>query len=325
MGVREPAPAGTGAVTADANKPFMSFGSNSEGPFPGNDEILAGHGVTLASIPVVMASSVSPWHHFVYTVNPQSPRHWRQIYMDGTLIADALSDLTLNIQTTTYRIAQGGKASGPAANGWWDGDIDEVYIWTKVLNRAEVSHHYQGDYTTTPTTYMGAWYRFSEGSGSTAGDSSGNSRSLSSISIASWGLPSGAGACVDSCPQGMESDGFLSVGSGTGLVNNRAGYNFNGSPWTIEVWIRRTAQGSTTGNAWFCVGNPADGGAQGKYAMLGVRPNSGGNAHTVFISWGWTSNVDNVDMGTTIPVDSVWSVQHAAEALARQARNTRCA
>lgn len=126
MGIREPAPAGANSIAADANKPFMSFGSNTEGAFPTNDEILAGHGVTLASIPIVPASTISPWHHFIYTVTPQSSKQWRQIYMDGALIADALSDLALNIQTTTYRIAQGGKGSGPATNGWWDGDIDEV-------------------------------------------------------------------------------------------------------------------------------------------------------------------------------------------------------
>jgi len=90
------------------------------------------------SVPLTMTDEV--WHHIVVTYNGNSTTAGMKIYVDGdvgtpTVIKDNLAASILNNINCTL----GNRNTGEDG---WDGEIDEVGIWSKELNSTEVSWLY---------------------------------------------------------------------------------------------------------------------------------------------------------------------------------------
>jgi hypothetical protein len=103
---------------------------------------------TATSDPVALADD-GAWHHFVGTWNSSGGA--LALYVDGVLRHSASS-----VQSA-YSIVGGGAlvlgqdqdslAGGFAANQAWEGEMDEVRVYRRVLSAAEVSEHYNRRFT----------------------------------------------------------------------------------------------------------------------------------------------------------------------------------
>lgn len=106
------------------------------------------------------------WHHVVITYDGSSLNTGIKIYLDGsdnTNTGSGANTLSASILTTTNLIIGGRTNSGN-----FNGDIDEVVIYTKVLSAAEVTARYnsgsgtesEGIVTTNPTIVPNTGFAF---------------------------------------------------------------------------------------------------------------------------------------------------------------------
>lgn len=78
------------------------------------------------------------------------------------------------------------------ANARLDGDMDNLRIWSRALDAVEIAGTMNTDAYTTGTTDLVAQWNFDEGTGTVAGDSSGNGNDITLLADAGWtdsGIP----------------------------------------------------------------------------------------------------------------------------------------
>ena len=130
------------------------------------------------------------WHHICFTWDGST--NTAIVYEDGVAkVTNTSANGTLNNSTTEkYSVGAQNNGSNPI-----DGLVDEVAIWTTALSSSDVTAIYNSgvpnnlnDLNTTPTT----WWRFEEGSGTTAIDSGtgGNNGTLKNGTAYSTDVPS---------------------------------------------------------------------------------------------------------------------------------------
>ena len=117
------------------------------------------------------------WHHIAATYDGAIKR----LYRDGLQIGAVAQ--TGNVTFT----AGGSGAIGAAVTGtseFFTGTIDEVRIWSVARSATDIA----GNIFTTvvPQPGLAAYYRFDEGSGTTASDFSGNARTGSLVNSPAW-------------------------------------------------------------------------------------------------------------------------------------------
>lgn len=104
------------------------------------------------------------WHHLAFT---SSTTTGRVIYLDGVNIKSSAITVTPVGTSSTLHIGSQDNSSS-----WFNGQLDEVVIYHKALSSTEVSDMYwKGIYS---TDNMKGFYKFDEGSGTTAIDYSDN-------------------------------------------------------------------------------------------------------------------------------------------------------
>jgi len=99
------------------------------------------------------------WHNFVCSVGSSSI----SLYVDGVLQATGSHDNSLTTNNTAFEVGRGQHFD----DNEFDGNIDEVRIYSRALLASEISYLYNKG---KPIAH----YKFDEGSGSIAYDSSGN-------------------------------------------------------------------------------------------------------------------------------------------------------
>ncbi len=106
------------------------------------------------------------WHHFVITHNYNTEI---KVYKDSVL-AGTLGGFEYGTKSTAgIFIGQNGQGGE-----YFKGLLDEVCIWNKVLVQAEVDQLFLNQVLPTAISGLQCWYKFDEGSGTSATDSSGN-------------------------------------------------------------------------------------------------------------------------------------------------------
>jgi len=106
------------------------------------------------------------WHHVVVTKDTVSAK----FYIDG-LLADTVANTDNG--SSVSRPLQFGRTDLDRTGGEYKGLLDDVLIYNQVLTLSVIQSVFYG--TTIPTTNLVGWWKFDEGSGTSATDSSGNS------------------------------------------------------------------------------------------------------------------------------------------------------
>ena len=106
--------------------------------------------------------SFGNWYHLVGTCDGSTMK----LYVNGNLIdSKSVSGTITNYEKSVYF----GKHTNPHADVYLPGLIDEIRIYSRALTASEILNHYNN-----PGSGLVAHWKFDEGSGSTAYDSSGN-------------------------------------------------------------------------------------------------------------------------------------------------------
>jgi hypothetical protein len=113
------------------------------------------------------------WHHIVAVYDGSDTAY---LYTDGVLQGTTtLAGFGSFPLRTTARTCIGGYNNGSlptALVASWVGDIDEVAIWDSALNSTQISSIYNSGVPNNISSLSSlSWYRFEEGSGTTAIDS----------------------------------------------------------------------------------------------------------------------------------------------------------
>ena len=104
------------------------------------------------------------WTHAACTFDNSSPANVL-VYMNGTSTTPVSGTLTVNSFATFYGPWVAG--SGIAGYTFYDGNIDEVGIWNKVLSGSQINDIYNsgspGDLTDIESSNLKAWWRMGDG------------------------------------------------------------------------------------------------------------------------------------------------------------------
>ena len=112
------------------------------------------------------------WHNAVAVYDEENENAY--VYLDGVLVGSATSFLNPTMTLTDNQIYIGSRYY----QEWFEGDIDEVIVWNKVLTSSEVTELQKPypvfDYDSTLNTDLVAAYQFDEMEGTSLFDHSGN-------------------------------------------------------------------------------------------------------------------------------------------------------
>jgi hypothetical protein len=118
------------------------------------------------------------WHHVAATYDGSN----KTIYLDGSIAASSTNQ-TGSISFTSAALSVGASLSGPSE--YFKGLIDEVRVWSTARSAAEIRQNMEAEIGGAQPG-LAAYYRFSEGSGSTTSDISGNGRNGTLINNPAW-------------------------------------------------------------------------------------------------------------------------------------------
>jgi concanavalin A-like lectin/glucanase superfamily protein/purple acid phosphatase-like protein len=119
------------------------------------------------------------WHHVAATFVASTRQ--LTIYIDGAQVVQG----TLAARTTagnTLPVEIGRNGNG---GGLWRGKIDDVRVWNVARTAAEVSSAYRSQLATAPASLVGNW-KFDEGLGTSAADSTATPQNATLSAPASW-------------------------------------------------------------------------------------------------------------------------------------------
>lgn len=131
-----------------------------------NDSTDFGDRLSIASIDDYFDYNLFQWHQIVGVYRPSS---YVRIYMDGELIDTDTNDVIPRIVYNAPSDPLGIGARGSNMQGPFNGTIDKVKIWNRVLNEREIVEEYQEH----AFEYI-AEFKFDEASGNTITDSTPN-------------------------------------------------------------------------------------------------------------------------------------------------------
>ena len=119
------------------------------------------------------------WHHVAATYDGAIKR----LYFDGVLIASA--GQSGNVAFTATNDSIGAAYNGVSGSSFFNGQIDEVRIWGAARSSGEISQNFNRSLTGAEAG-LAAYYRFDEGAGTTANDSTPNGRTGVLINAPAW-------------------------------------------------------------------------------------------------------------------------------------------
>jgi hypothetical protein len=120
------------------------------------------------------------------------------VYADGTLVGFGGQGLLAGDAVLYDQDHQLGIGWTEGANGFWDGQLDEVRIWNTARSADQIQANMHSSLTGAELGLMGYW-RFDEGAGTTVADASGHGFDGTFVNGSQW---------VDStAPIGVQPDG----------------------------------------------------------------------------------------------------------------------
>jgi probable HAF family extracellular repeat protein len=125
------------------------------------------------------AVSMSTWHHAAATFVASTRQ--LTLYLDGTQVGQGiLAARSASGNTLPVDIGRNG-STGQS----WNGKLDDVRIWNVVRTATEISTNYRTELATAPASLVGNW-KFNEGSGTTAADSTASPQNAVLLGPATW-------------------------------------------------------------------------------------------------------------------------------------------
>jgi hypothetical protein len=122
---------------------------------------------------------MSTWHHVAATFVASTRS--LTLYLDGAQVAQGI--LTARTTTgNTLSVEMGRNGNGSNS---WIGKLDDVRIWNVVRTLTEISTSYRTELATAPANLVGNW-KFNEGSGPTAADSTTPPNNATLVGGAGW-------------------------------------------------------------------------------------------------------------------------------------------
>jgi hypothetical protein len=109
------------------------------------------------------------WYHFAFTYDHQSGT--QKLYIDASLVATSTAPAPPKYDAKPTLIGADIDLGAPV--GFFEGDIDEVWIWDQVRDAGEIADD-KGRCLAPRMSGLSAYYSFDEGSGQRASDGSGN-------------------------------------------------------------------------------------------------------------------------------------------------------
>jgi hypothetical protein len=196
------------------------------------------------------------WHHFVAVTDANTNRFGTALYVDGAIYEINMTKPVLASNARNLFIGENPEA----LRREWEGEIDDIGIWNRVLTEAEVTAIYNGGTGTpisalvpTPATFTVMDFQFNEGRGTNTFDAVHNLTGV--LGIGSAIDPGNVPEVSDSSPAGTAGDRSLSlnVGKPTNqsavVVNDAIGKVLafaTNAPFTIEAWINIDDAGTRT-------------------------------------------------------------------------------
>ncbi len=117
------------------------------------------------------------WHEWAVTFNSTTGQ--RIIYRDGmAMTSDTAKPIAIAGSIPTFLI-------GKSDSFYFDGNVDEVRVWTVVRTQTDIQNNMNSSSTDSTIGLLADW-NFNEGSGTTAGDSSGNQHAATISGGATW-------------------------------------------------------------------------------------------------------------------------------------------
>jgi len=163
--------------------------------------------------PTVAATAIDDgnWHFIAYVVNNTA----QTLYVDGMSQATGSETPTGFPNTSCFG---GGKCWGTLS--WFNGTMDDARVYDRALSAGEINQIY------THSNPVG-WWKFDEGTGTTAADSSGNGNTMADPGTLTWatGILGGAVSIPGTTTNDMET------------VNGDATVFDGSSSWTASAWV----------------------------------------------------------------------------------------
>ena len=123
--------------------------------------------------------SANQWHHLAATLDGAT--RVLTLYLDGRLVD----------RTTLARLSAGNTEplsigrSGASSGNYWNGLIDDVRVWNTLRTPEQIALLYHVELNTPPPGLVGNW-KFDEGHGNVALDSTGVSENAVIVGEAAW-------------------------------------------------------------------------------------------------------------------------------------------
>jgi hypothetical protein len=124
--------------------------------------------------------SANAWHHVAVTMKGSTRQ--ATIYLDGIQVMQGTLSRVSTGNTKPVSIGRNGSPTGYAN---WDGKLDDVRIWNTVRTGAQISANFRNQLTGTQAGLVANW-KFDEGSGPTAFDSTATPQNATMKSGAGW-------------------------------------------------------------------------------------------------------------------------------------------
>ncbi|MDQ5961468.1 MAG: hypothetical protein QG581_389, partial [Patescibacteria group bacterium] len=224
------------ATDPDVGSGHWSFGMSNSG----NIKFEKGYSTTLFSVSSRASSiELNKWQHVLVTWDGSENASNTHIYINGI----ESNYLVRNNGVGTKGSDAGASLLVGGPNRFFDGAIDDVRVYNRALSASEISDLYQMGGVKENTSALqpqgignlnsgltGYW-KFDDGSGSTAADSSGNANTGTLVNTPTWTTGQ--------------------IGGGIGLVNASAQYVSLGNPSTYDL----TSTGRLTVSAWVKTGS----------------------------------------------------------------------
>ena len=179
--------------------------------------------------------TTNKWYH-IACVYKTAPDAYRKVFVNG--VEKSLSGSVIGVNDGNSEPLKIGRHNSFAND--WDGKIDEVRIWNAAKTVAEIKANMYKELAGNETNLV-AYYKMSNGSGTTLTDNQTSATNNGTISGATWkasGAFAGSRQALSFTDNG-DPDEYVEIANGSALIANQSGITF-------ECWVYpRTA---TIGN-----------------------------------------------------------------------------
>ncbi len=201
----------------------------------------------------LLGTTFNAWHHAAASLVAST--RVLTLYLDGVQVAQTTL-AALSPTGSSYGVAIGRNGS---AGGGWRGKLDDLRIWNVARTGAQIASSFRSELSGTPGGLVGNW-KFDEGSGTVAADTTPNPMNAALIGTATWSADVGNGPPPPPPPTAIGALTATSVTNGSAQItwttNNQADTQVDygtttsyGSSTTLDATLATSHSQQLTGLA----------------------------------------------------------------------------